>query len=397
VLSNVSSNKEIQKNNRLHSLDALRGVDMFHGIAAVIQQKHSLVQNKTSWQIEMPESLSWIEKIFITISNQLHHSVWNGFTFYDLIFPLFIFIAGVSMSFSLSKQIDQSGENRSSIRKKIIISLAKRTILLLLLGLVVNGALQFKGYEQTRFVSVLGRIGLSCFFAGLIFLYCNPIKQLIWLIAILIGYWLMLILIPVPGYGAGVLTPDGNLAAYIDRQLLPGKLHREVYDPEGLFSTLPAIASALIGLLAGQFIMATTQKSIVNKAAMLMLGGLFLLITGFAWGYIFPINKILWSSSYVLFAGGCSLILFSIFYYFLDAPGSKKRSGIFTWMGMNAILIYVAAHGLINFESTAAFVFGGLINFLPAIWHSALLWIGVAIIQFGGLYFLYKRNLFLKL
>jgi predicted acyltransferase len=262
---------------------------------------------------------------------------------------------------------------------------------------MVNGALQFKTYEQTRFASVLGRIGLSCFFAGLIFLYCRPKQQIIWLLAILIGYWLIMILVPVPGYGAGILTPDGNLAAYIDRQLLPGKLHRQVYDPEGLFSTIPSIASALIGLLTGHFIRLTRLKSTLNNAVILIPSGLILLFTGYAWGYIFPINKILWSSSFVLFAGGCSIILFYIFYYLLDIVDLKKRNGPFTWMGMNAILIYIAAHGLINFEATAQFIFGGIINLFPNIWQHALLWTGIAILQFGGLYFLYKKNLLLKL
>ncbi len=398
--------KKKQPSNRLYSLDALRGFDMFwiicgegifHGIASVIQQKHSLIQNKINWQIEMPENLSWLEKIFITISNQLHHSVWNGFTFYDLIFPLFIFIAGTSMSLSFNKQINQSASTAIITRKRIFVSLAKRTLILIFLGMVVNGLLQFKAFEQIRFASVLGRIGLSCFFAGVLFLYCKPKMQLAWFAIILIGYWLVMILIPVPGYGAGVLTPDGNLAAYIDRQLLPGKLHRQVYDPEGLFSTIPSVASAMLGVFTGQFIQSSKKIGSLNKATILFLAGLAMLVVGYCWGFYFPINKIIWTSSFVLYAGGYSLILFSIFYFLIDKEGYKKWCSPFLWVGMNAILIYVAAHGLINFESTAQFIFGGFINLLPAAFHTALLWLGIATLQFAGLYFLYKRKLFLKL
>ena len=175
---------------RLRSLDALRGFDMFwivcgesifHGLAAVIQQNHGLVQDKTNWQIAGNDNLSFIEKILIGISNQLHHTVWNGFTFYDLIFPLFIFIAGVSMPFSFGKQLQQATD-KTAARRKIIFSVFKRSVILILLGMVVNGALQLKGYENTRFASVLGRIAISCFFGAMIFLYCRPKAQLAWCI-----------------------------------------------------------------------------------------------------------------------------------------------------------------------------------------------------------------------
>jgi predicted acyltransferase len=393
-------------NRRLQSLDALRGFDMFwiicgegifHGIASVIKQKYSLEQNTADWRIAVNDSLSAIEKLFVGISNQLHHSAWHGFTFYDLIFPLFIFIAGVSMPYSFDSQLNREGVNRAIVKKKIYRLLIRRTIILLLLGMIVNGALQLKGYENTRFASVLGRIALSCFFAAVIYLNYTLRKQLVWFAILLLGYWAAMMLIPVPGHGAGVLTPGGNFSAYIDRVFLPGKLHRTSYDPEGLLATLPAICTAMLGIFTGQFLKSSAQRmSLSKKAAILLVSGLILIMAGWLWGCIFPINKTMWTSSFVLYAGGWSILLLSVFYFIIDVAGYKKWSMPLVWIGMNSILIYVAAHGLINFESSSGFLFGGLISNASLVWHTALLWIGVGLIQLVLLYFLYKKKWFLK-
>ncbi|GAA4735882.1 DUF5009 domain-containing protein [Flavisolibacter ginsenosidimutans] len=398
--------KPEKANTRLLSLDALRGFDMFwivcgegiaHGIASVVKEKHSLVQSTVDWQIKMTGDLSFVERFFVTISNQLHHTVWNGFTFYDLIFPLFIFIAGVSMPYSFGKQLEQPGANKSIVRKKIYRSLVKRTIVLLLLGMMVNGALQLKGYDATRFASVLGRIALSCFFAAVIYLNCRLRTQILWFVFLLLGYWAAMMLIPVPGFGSGVLTPEGNLEAYVDRILLPGKLHRKVYDPEGLLSTIPAIGSALLGVFAGQFLRNLSKHwRGIKKATTLFLAGLVLLGLGLLWNVVYPVNKNMWTSSYVLYAGGWSVLLFALFYFVIDVNDYKKWCMPLVWMGANSILIYVAAHGLVNFEHSSQFLFGGLINITPAIWHSALVWTGVAVIQFALLYFFYQKKWFLK-
>ena len=392
---------------RLQSLDALRGFDMFwiisgegifHGIASVIKQKYSLQQSTVDWQIKMTNEVSPIERFFVAISNQLHHTVWNGFTFYDVIFPLFIFIAGVSMPFSYGKKLEQPSINTSGIKKDIYRSLIKRTVILILLGMVVNGALQFNGYENTRFASVLGRIALSCFFAALIYLNCKLHAQIIWFFAILFGYWAAMMLIPVPGYGAGALTPEGNLAGNVDRILLPGKLHREVYDPEGLLSTIPAIASAMLGIFTGQFLRWSQLRWKAERiAGYLFISSLILIQAGWLWGFIFPINKNMWTSSFVLFAGGWSALLFVLFYLVIDVLGFKTWSMPLVWIGTNSILIYMAAHGVINFEHTSQFLFGGLVKQAPEVWRQALLWTGVALIQLTALYFLYRKKWFLKI
>jgi predicted acyltransferase len=395
-----------QKSRRLLSLDALRGFDMFwivsgegifHGIAAVIKQKYALTQNTYDYQIAFSGKESVIERVFLTISNQLHHSPWNGFTFYDLIFPLFIYISGISMVFSFSNKLS-TAEDRVPVKRKIYRSLIIRTLILLFLGMVVNGLLEFNGYENTRFASVLGRIALSCFFAAIIYLNCPLRKQIFWFLILLLGYWAIMTLVPVPGFGAGVLTPEGNLGAYIDRLLLPGKLHRAVYDPEGLLSTIPAIGSALLGIFTGQFLQKLPDKySTFKRGVFILIGGILLLVIGKSWNFVFPINKNMWTSSYVMLAGGYSMILFALFYIVIDAWGLKKWSWPFIWMGCNSILIYMAAHGAVDFTYTSRFLFGGIINFSPEIWHSALVWAGAAVIQFVLLYLLYTKKWFLRL
>ncbi len=402
-MNSISPNKPA----RLHSLDALRGFDMFwiisgegifHGIAGVVMAKHSLVRNPVDWQIAVTGNVSWWERIFVGVSNQLHHSPWNGFTFYDMIFPLFIFIAGVSMPYSFGNKLEKNGINNRVVKKQIYVSLIKRTCILILLGMIVNGALAFTGYADTRFASVLGRIAIACFFAAIIFLNSSLKTQVIWFAVLLLGYWAIMTLIPVPGFGPGVLTPEGNLAAYLDRLFLPGKLHRQVYDPEGLLSNIPAIGSALLGVFAGQFLRWRSGNwSQEKKAVTLTIAAFILLAIGKLWGLYFPINKNMWTSSFVFFAGGWSVLLLAIFYYVIDVAGIKKWSMPFVWIGTNSILIYMAAHGIIDFEHSSQFLFGGLFNFAPVIWHDALLWIGVTLVQSGLLYFLYKNKLFLKI
>ncbi|EHQ25853.1 acyltransferase family protein [Mucilaginibacter paludis] len=389
---------------RLVSLDALRGFDMFwiisgeeifHGFAGVVKNKYNLVQDSLTWQIATNGNLSVLERIAVAISNQLHHSPWNGFTFYDLIFPLFIFIAGISMPFSYNRQVAQS----PSSNKQIYVRLIKRTVLLILLGTVVNGALHFAGYQQTRFASVLGRIALACFFAAVIYLNSSLRWQIIWFAVILLGYWLLMALVPVPGHGAGVLTPGANLSAWIDQHFLPGKLHRKVYDPEGLLSTIPAIATAMMGIFTGHFLQwePGERLSPLKKIGIMAAAGISLILIALIWNMAFPINKNMWTSSFTLYAGGWSLLLFTLFYGIIDVAGYKKWCQPMVWIGTNSILIYMAAHGFINFESSSQFLFGGLIDKVPGPWQNALIWIGVFILQLLLLRFLYRRKIFLKL
>jgi predicted acyltransferase len=392
------------KRTRLKSLDALRGFDMFwiisgeeifHGLADVVKQRYKLVQDPITWQIATDNRLSFFERIAVGISNQLHHSVWNGFTFYDLIFPLFIFIAGVSMAFSYSSTTPANAD----VKRKRYYPLIKRTILLILFGMVVNGALKFEGYEYTRFASVLGRIALACFFAALIYLNSNTRWQIVWFIVILVGYWLLMKFVPVPGHGANVLTPEGNLGSWVDQHFLPGKLHRKVYDPEGLLSTIPAIGTAMLGLFTGTFLLPENLRnwSSVKKMMVMFGAGIALILLALIWNLDFPINKNMWTSSFTLYTGGWSLIILAAFYGVIDIAGCKRWCEPLVWIGTNSILIYIMAHGLVNFLYTSQFVFDGMIKSIPAIWHRSILWTGVLLIQLLLLRFLYRRKIFFKL
>lgn len=372
------------KSERLLSLDALRGFDMMWIISGEIIV-HALAKASGD-----PVS-TWM-------SCQLQHTPWNGFTFYDMIFPLFIFIAGISMPFSLGRKTEgKTGDELKKAKKEAYGALIKRTVILILLGMMVNKALQFNDYEHTRFASVLGRIALSCFLAAIIFLNFKLRNQIIIFISILIGYCLLMLFIPAPGFGAGVLTPEGNLSAYIDQLFLPGKLHRVVYDPEGILSTIPAVATALLGVFTGQFLRfesATLSK--LKKGLIMGAAGIIFLILGLIWDTFFPINKNMWTSSFVLFAGGWSLLLLSAFYLIIDVWGLKKWSIAFVWIGTNSILIYMASHGVVNFESTSQFIFGGLIKNLPELWQEVWIGCGILLIQLVLLGFLYKKKWFLK-
>ena len=403
----VLTNQPIKK-SRLVSLDALRGFDMFwiisgegifHGIAGMVQNKYALARNPLNWRIATDGRLSFTEQLAVGISNQLHHSPWDGFTFYDLIFPLFIFIAGVSMPFSYGNKHQLTLAEQTSVTRQRYFQLFKRTALLIMFGMVVNGALKFEGYEHTRFASVLGRIALACFFAAIIYLNSKLSWQIVWFVAILAGYWLLMTLIPVPGHGAGILTPDSNLSAYIDQHFLPGKLHRIVYDPEGLLSTIPAIATAMLGVFTGSFLHPQTGKNLspLKKMFVLFAAGILLILLGQLWNMSFPINKNMWTSSFTLYAGGWSLVLFAAFYGVIDVAGYKTWCQPFVWIGANSILIYIAAHGLVNFTSSSQFLFDGIINRLAPAWHDALMWTGVLIIQLLLLRFLYLRKIFFKL
>jgi len=377
------------RKQRLVSLDALRGFDMFW-IMSGERIFHALAK-ATGWPV------------FIWISAQLHHTVWNGITFYDMIFPLFLFIAGVSMPYSLQKKVALADVRYPSQlpareKNKLYLSMLRRTCILILLGMIVNGLLKFDGYENTRFASVLGRIGLAWFFAGLIYLNCKPKAQVLWLLVLLLGYWALMMWVPVPGYGAGVLTMDGSLESYVDRLLLPGRLHDGVHDPEGILSTIPAIGTALLGVFTGSFLQQQSEKFNMHKKALVMFGaGVVLVLAGLLWDRYFPINKRLWTSSFVLYVGGWSLLLLSVFYFVIDVMGFKKWAFPFILIGVNSIVIYMASEGMIDFGHTAGYLFGGLIQYAPMIWQPVFSALSVTLIQLALLYFLYRQKLFLKI
>ena len=365
------------KTDRLLSLDALRGFDMFwifgwggiwHGLAKL-----------TDWPL-----FNWW-------STQMTHCAWDGFRFYDFIFPLFLFIAGISFPFSLEKSL-QKGVSKKALYFKII----KRGLILIFLGFVYNGLLKFD-FETQRYASVLGRIGLAWMFAAIIFINTKRIGQIIWCAGILIFYWLVLTFIQAPDFpDAPRLSIEGNFACYIDRTFLPGKMNGQLHDVSGLSGAVPAIATALLGMLTGAFVKSSKEGlTQIRKVVYMTIAGIGFILLGLLWGLVFPINKPLWSSSYVCLAGGMSLLLFALFYWIIDVLEYRRWTLFFTVIGLNSITIYMA-QAMINFSFTARFLFGGLINFFPENWAQFLNNLTLITVCWFFLYFLYKQKIFIK-
>ncbi len=365
------------KPKRLYSLDALRGFDMFWimGGEAIFAGLASL----TGWPV-----LKWW-------AIQLEHVEWHGFHFYDMIFPLFLFIAGISFPFSMAKRA-AGNEPRSAIYRHVIF----RGLILVLLGIIYNNGIRFN-LGELRYGSVLGRIGLAWMFAALIFMNTKLTWRIVWFWVILIGYWLLLLLFPAHDLGSSdPYSQTGNLASYIDRMLMPGKLYLGNHDPEGLFSTIPAIGTALLGMFTGEFMKSDFLSDKKTKKVLYLLGAaIVLMVLGRIWHQFFPINKNIWSSSFVLYVGGLSMLLFSVFYLVIDVWNFRKWAFFFVVIGMNPITIYLARR-IINFNRASDFFFGGFIKVLPEAWTPLINGIGITAVGWVFLYILYKKKIFLK-
>ena len=360
---------------RLHSLDALRGFDMFW-IMGAEEFFHTLYKATGSsfWGV---------------LSDQFTHPAWNGFHFYDLIFPLFLFIAGVATPYSVGRELEK-GKTKSQVLLRVI----KRGFILVLLGIIYNNGLQLHPLSEIRFGSVLGRIGLAYMFANIIYIYSKETTQIIWFFFIIIGYWLLLKFTSTPGFPHGDLTMEGNFASYIDRSIMPGKLYLGIHDPEGFVSTIPAIATGLLGILAGGFIKnknATGQR----KALLLAATGAVFIVLAQIWNLDFPINKNLWTSSFVLNVGGISLILLSLFYYIIDVLGYVKWAFFFRVIGMNSILIYMSGQ-FINWDYTTNAFFKWLGELVGNPFNDVILAVCYVAVKWAFLYFMYQKKVFLR-
>jgi predicted acyltransferase len=370
AMKNYPSTRE-----RLHSLDALRGFDMLWITGGDALMKALAVATG------LP--------VFKWMASQMDHVEWEGFRFYDLIFPLFLFIAGCTIPFSLIRK-KMEGYQQIKLYRHIF----SRLVLLILLGIIYNGGLQF---GEIRVASVLGRIGLAWFFAAVIAMNFNIRWQIFFCAFFLLFYWAVMTLVPVPGFGAGVITPEGNLSGYIDRLLLPGKLYFGTYDPEGLLSTIPAISTALLGSLTGEFLKYNSKKMNGMLKAMIMFGaGILFLIAGNTWGIFFPIIKNLWTSSFVLCAAGWSLMLLAVFYLVIDVWGIKNWAFPFVVIGLNAITIYMLNSGIIDFGQMSGYFFGGFASLADTEWQPVVFYSGYILCAFFILFLLYKYKIFLK-
>ena len=367
---------------RLFSLDALRGFDMFW-IMGADEIFHALRDTTKS-------------PFWITLGNQFEHPDWNGFHVYDLIFPLFLFMAGVSTPFSVGRELEK-GKTRPQLVWRVI----KRAFILVLLGLIVNNGLKIQPIADIRFPSVLGRIGIAYMFANIIYLYASEIAQMIWFWVFIVGYYLLLKFTSAPGFHPGDLSPQGNFASYVDRTILPGHLYVpypgtkiNMHDPEGLFSTIPAISTGILGILTGTLLKKRNLTQI-QKVWRMALFGITFLVLAQIWNLDFPINKNLWSSSFVLWVGGLSLLLMSLFYYIIDVLGYKKWAFFFKVIGMNSILIYVSGH-FISWNYTNKGFFEWLFQLVGNPYNVVIMAITFVLIKWLFLYYLYQKKTFLR-
>jgi len=299
-----------RQSGRLASLDAMRGLT----VAGMI-----LVNNPGSWT----DGYGF-----------LAHSAWNGWTVADLIFPFFVLIVGVSIDFSLARRGSQT-----DAPQQLLGPLARRASLLVVLGLLLNGFPHYTQISTLRFFGVLQRIGICSFAASAVVLATGVTGQAATVLLLLVGYWLMMALVPVPGVGAGVLTPEANLAGYLDTRLFPGHLYHDGFDPEGLVSTLPAIATTLLGVLAGRWLRSEVASH--RKTIGLIAGGVALAAAGEIVGLWFPINKQLWTSSFVLLTAGLGFVVLGLCYELIDRRGWQRPATPFVMLGSNALAIYL--------------------------------------------------------
>ncbi len=319
---------------RLISLDVFRGAT----IAAMI-----LVNNPGNWG---------------ALYKPLDHAEWHGWTFTDLIFPFFIWIVGVAIPLSTARRLEQ-GQSR----RQLLLHALRRAVIIFALGFFLNsfnylidGSLFRDGlsawwhhYATTvRIPGVLQRIGICYFIAMLIYLNTGIRGQALWIVGLLAGYWVMMFVGPMLGFGTGGLEPNGNFAQYIDNLVLNGKVigtHvwsvAKTWDPEGVFSTVPAIATCLFGIMTGHLM--RSKQSPETKTAWLFVGGNLLLFAGVIMDVWLPINKKLWTSSYSVFMAGMAMNVFAVSYWLVDVQGWRKWVRPFAIFGMNAIAMFMLA------------------------------------------------------
>ncbi|QEM09359.1 acyltransferase family protein [Mucilaginibacter rubeus] len=379
ITANQASAKQADDINaaptRLFSLDALRGFDMFW-IMGGEEIFHGMAKATGS-------------PFWGAIANQFTHPDWNGFHLYDLIFPLFLFMAGVSTPFSVGRELE-----KGKTRRQLLLRVIKRAFILVLLGLVVNNGIKIMPIAEIRFPSVLGRIGIAYMFANIIYLYSKERWQMLWFCFFIIGYWLLLKFTSAPGFPIGDLTMKGNFASYVDRSILPGRLYLGIHDPEGLFSTIPAISTGILGILTG-ILLKKGDITQMRKVATMAVAGVIFLVLAQIWNLDFPINKNLWTSSFVLHVGGLSLLLMALFYYIIDVKGYKKWSFYFRVIGMNSILIYVSGH-FIKWDYTTEGFFGWIGQLVGDPYNIVVMAICYVMVKWLFLYYLYTKKTFLR-
>ncbi len=358
---------------RLISLDFFRGLTIIGMI---------IVNTPGSWNYVFPP---------------LEHAEWNGITPTDYVFPFFIFIVGVSIVLAYTKYLERGWE-----RSEMVPKIFKRSIIIFVLGIFLNLFPEFD-FANIRIPGVLQRIALVFFSCALLFLYTSRKTQW-WIGGILLtGYWLIIGLVPHPELGLSLAEPGQNIAAWMDSTFIPGTLYRGTWDPEGILSTLPAIATGITGMIAGYVIV--SERSRERKVIVLMVGGLVAFTLGNMWDWVFPINKNLWTSSYVLYTSGLASMVLGASYYWIDILGRSRGTFPGVVFGTNAITAYVLSGVLLvvthtnwlGGQSLVSYFMDGLtaIGFNPYL--ASFLWaLFYCLICFIPVYFLYKKRIFIK-
>ena len=362
---------------RLLSIDTLRGMDMLviMGLSTLIVSLCNLFPGGSD---------CWLAR-------QMHHVEWNGLAIMDMVFPVFLFIAGLSFPFSYASQVEK-GRTSWEIHRKIYV----RCLVLIALGIVYNGFFNLK-FPQ-RYASVLGRIGLAWMFAALLYVHGKPKVRIVMAAVLLVGYGLLITFVGAPDApaGAGPLTQDGCLNGWVDRILLPGKPYFVNFDPEGLLGVIPATVTAMLGMFTGEFIRLPEEKYSGGKKTLLMLGAAAVLIAaGLLWSLSLPLNKMLWTSTFVLVVGGISIALYALVYYIVEVKGHTKWTFFFRVIGLNSITIYLLQQ-IVPMREISNFFLGGAAALLQEAWGAVLLAVGYIAVCWLLLYFLYRHKVFLK-
>ncbi len=364
-------------NSRVASLDALRGFDMIWiiGLDWAVRGFCRLFPGGQDW---------WFER-------QFHHVPWEGLAFYDTIFPLFIFIAGVSFPFSYARQLERG---QSSLR--VHLNIFRRCVLLVLLGMVYNGLLAFN-FDGFRYASVLGKIGIAWAVAALLYVHLGVRARVATLVALLLGYWAMLQCVaPDAPAGAGSFTLEGCFPGYLDRMgFTPGHLYcKGLLEPSGtVVSALGSSTSAMMGMFAGDVLRGGSLTQ-ARKVLGLAVAGLAALVVGLLVSIACPIIKNLWTPSYSLVVGGYSFLMLALFYWVIDVRGWRRWCGFLEVVGLNSITIYMLKR-IVDYKSMSHFLFGGVASWFPDTLFVESL--GVFILCWLTCWFLHRHKTYLKI
>lgn len=362
------------ENQRFISLDAFRGFT----IAAML-----LVNYPGSWD---------------HVYEPLLHVAWNGISPTDLIYPFFLFIVGVSMTLSFRNR-----QNTEAQSNDLLVKVVVRSLKIFGVGIFLNLFPAFD-FENLRIAGVLQRIGVVYLFCGVVYLYTNWRQQAYISAALLIGYWLLMTMVPVPGLGQSMLEPGQNLAAWVDSQFLPGKMWQGTWDPEGLLSTMPAFVTTLSGILAGRYLI--SQNQLGEQVNALFVAGFLSACAGALWHYQFPINKNLWTSSYVLFTSGLATMMLATMIFMTEIKGYRKWTSVGIIYGSNAITVYVLA-SILSYLFYELSLGGSSLNQhwltmatgmgMASKLASMIYALGYVSLMFLPAYYLYNRRIFIRL